>query len=733
MPAYSKNTTAAASGQRLPPSSEGTPPSSTTGSTSEQETGVERSIAAELQRIFNKIFVNHEKDATHPIDNAFITFANKNENDNDVPKNPASPAYCTMSYEGLFFVIAQEFVELVALRFGDLGCDYLEASQSRYMITCLTHDKTNSMFDSVMDPGTPFIGYNNPQTVQTIEVWFSSHPLSFILSKTILLRSLRNNTCDKILLAVILADVNCAQEDEQARSGGQEMFRWVQYHLHVRSIEDATLPNVQALVILGWHELCASRARRAVCYLGLAGCLINELPQQEVDLNLVNGVDVGEVQLEMICNVHWLVFSITLWALMQIDSHVSELLPATAPTSFPPVDESASALFKLDKASDNLSTLPNQARMFRELWPLSHIASTAAHIYALYPRKPNIEETSQLSSWQDRTLHQLRHLSSVGQDISLLCTKIRHVLINAIELIQTHVENRLSQALVLSAYHTMIIHLLFPRLDNGSEVVPLSNRLIGDILASAQALLKIFSVVDRPADSSRVVMGFRPSSIADVFALGLDACGRAFDRVYDCCIKGSEAEKRAISERAGDLLELATALHSFSKHPKLLPSTRATKVKKKLKYVMRNLERTRLESVLFGNAIVSSTRSENVSNGTISSASTVYPFFNPFVPQESGWDLMGNGMLYSTGATDMNGPLPFGRNTNVSQHSSEREEGSHEALAFLDTMQFGELAAGGASFDLSLPSASMDYVTTSASEVYERRAGTDPSSSNFPG
>ena len=269
----------------------------------------------------------------------------------------------------------------------------------------------------------------------------------------------------------------------------------------------------------------------------------------------------------------------------------------------------------------------------------------------------------------------------------------------------------------------MIIHFHFPRLENGNGVAPLSDKPISDFRASAQAILKVFSIMDQPADSGRVCMGIRPSSNPDISALGLDACGRAMNRICDGCVTGSEAQKQCVAERAGDLLELATALHTFAKHSKLLPSTRATRVRKQLKYVMRNLEGTHLNFSLFGNTTLLKNAGSEMIN-----TSPLYPMYNPFLPtlpNEPYGEFAGSRMLNFFGATDSN--------ASISQISLGREDGSHVSNACLDEMQFGALSAGGAPFDLSFASVPMDRSSTSAGGVHELKASIDSACSTFPG
>ena len=559
------------------------------------EPSVDTSIAAELQAMFQRLFLAPEQQ--HSPDGTPMQAFNGRRPSQDPALQSRAPS---MTYESLYFGLAQELVEFLAGRFGSLGCHHLDARQEPYLVACLDHDQSTTMFDASPEGPSPLLEYDNHRIGQVVEVWFAHHPLAFIVSKTLLLRSLRNNAHDSILLAVILADAKCAQEHEQARAEGEQLFRWAGARLCSRAKDSVDLSLLQAMILLGWHELCTARARRAMCYFGWAGHVLPNLPPPKLGLNQINGIDVGEVALEASCNVHWLLFAITLWALMQTDSPIAELLPS-APTNFPPVDETASAVFRLDMMSDNLSTLPTQARMFRELWPLCHVASTTAHIYALYPRRPDVDGPAQPACWQFRTLWQLRHLSDPRQDLSVLCAKVRHVLLHALELIEAHVDNHLSQALVLSVYHTMIVHFLFPRLEaNGltgssATAVPITDPLLADFTAAATALRNVMTMLHQPADTGTVVISKRPSSIADIFALGLDACGKALNALCARAAIAPAAEAQRLRVRGPDLLQLAQELHAVSQHTSILPTARARTCKKQLKYAVRSLEALQLD------------------------------------------------------------------------------------------------------------------------------------------
>ena len=490
------------------------------------------------------------------------------------------------------FTLIEDFVEMVTQRFGDLGCQQLDDRPPPLFKRCLDVDDIQHMFDDYeIQAANPALQYNNYQTLQMIDIWFSHHPLAFILSKTLLLRSYRDGTQNNVLLAVILADVNFAERDPETRAKGVEMFKWANSQLFEMLNTSIDLSTVQALTLLGWYELCATRARRALCYLIHASNILSGLQAPTVQMNQINGMDVGEVEAELARSIRWLTFAVILWAFMQMDAPMLELLPSSLSASFPPSDESKSLVFKLDAASDNISTLTHQAKTIRYLWPICHVASTTAHIYALYPREQTPMDESQTFSWQSKTLLSLRKLNSpqpnTPRNLSFVCSRIRHVLVGALELISGC---KVSEGLLLAAYHTMIIHFLFPRTQNVGESVPVTDALIDDFCASARALLRVSPAMESTYGSGGMTMGLYPSTIAEVFTLGLDACGRGFAQIQARGRGHPESEGVVVASKGRVLAKLAVELRGLSKNEKLTKTKRSKAVKKQLKNVMRTFD-----------------------------------------------------------------------------------------------------------------------------------------------
>ena len=504
---------------------------------------------------------------------------------------PISPV---TNHDALFSVIMQELVEMLAIKFGKLGCHHLNETGPTFYIQSLTEDTSKGPFEPFPPPEDPIHDMDDHQVLQMIDVWFSIHPLATIMSKTLFLREYRSNTHDRLLLAVVLADACYAQEGPSANARAEALFQYASMGLHSRPKQNCTLSTAQTLTLIGWHELCFTRVRRATCFIGYAGKIMSKL-KTSVDqapatgLSQINGLDVGDVEAELINNAYWVTFAITLWAFLQADRPFSEFLPSSVPTAFPPVDERSSAVAKLDVISHNVSTLQVGARRIRELWRLSHVASTAGHIYALLPRSKRVHDARAPLSWQARSLHQLRLLSSRHPDMSVLCVQIRRILADAAEhLLKTEMVSS-SQSYVLTAYQTVIVHLLFPRSDMETDDVAVTAKLLDFFGTSVKSLLDVFA---RLHGDGRSMVLLDPSwcNTANIFTLELDACARALDYIYTRLIQSVGIEHQIIYSRRHELSHFAATLHSAAKSDKLSSASRLRVVKKQLKKVRMQFE-----------------------------------------------------------------------------------------------------------------------------------------------
>lgn len=497
-------------------------------------------------------------------------------------------------YEGSLPLLTQELVELLCTKFGRLNCHHLGDFNGKFYVKSLEKDATQFMFAPDVPEENPINNFDDYRTLQLIDVWFSVHPLSTIVSKTMLLREYRSNSHDEILLAVILADASFIYGAKTTEQQSDALYQFAASRLRTRSIQNCNLSTTQALVLLGWHEICTFQARRGTSFIGYACRVITKLrasmaQSPTMRMSRINGIDVGTVESELMNNIYWITYSVTLWSFMQFDGPFIDLIPSQLSAEFPPMDESSSTVAQLDIVSNNVSTLQAQGRNIRELWQLSHIASTIAHMYALFPRETQTPEGPPLA-WQAQPLHQLRQLFSPHQDISVLCVRIRRILADAAEVLKAQVATPSSQGYVLTAYHTVIIHLLFPRSGPDQVAEPIVGEALDVMCTSARALIDTVAGLDMVLAPNPLKTEKPHTALANIITLGLDAYGRAMEELLVRLERAPMGERQGIYLRRGELTYLAAELHNIAKREKMSLARRLRVVKKKLKEVRQRLE-----------------------------------------------------------------------------------------------------------------------------------------------
>ncbi|POR32708.1 Uncharacterized protein TPAR_07124 [Tolypocladium paradoxum] len=478
-----------------------------------------------------------------------------------------------VKYTGILSLLTHDLVGLVTDQFGSLGCHHVEDGGARFFLSGLVGDETQTMFDNAPPGGNPLSEYGQRQQTQLIDVWFSVHPLSFLVSKTLLLRELRDGTHDEILLAAMLADANFSIGDEVAVARGHTLLRWATAQLRTRPLGPCHQPQnggtpgdasgrmysgistrvfsgistAQALMLLGWNALCSFQIRRATCYIGLAGRIAGEIKEQisstaaPMTSSRINGIDVFDVEKEVVAYLYWTTYSLSLWAFVQMgNGHFSALLPTSLTSIFLPVTEASSVIIQLDLVSENFSTLQKQKAVIREMWPLAHIASVIAYIFALYPQDKDPGDSPTTSFWQEAPLLALQRIQQgkPSQDIACVCREINRVLMESIHILNRQVGEVSSRSLVLLVYHTMAIHFLFPILPAGpggggcgSGDEGISADVVERFCASTQEVLHIFALIsEQPQDLFSATPSLR-SSFPDVFCLALDTCARALSLI----------------------------------------------------------------------------------------------------------------------------------------------------------------------------------------------------------
>lgn len=487
--------------------------------------------------------------------------------------------------------LSQDLVELVSQRFGSLGCFQREDNPADSVSSLLTQDDPATMSEDELEPES-LPRYSDHQLCQMIELWILHHPLSFLVSKTLLLDSYRNKTHDQILFAVVLGGA-CLSLGGAESMQGRRFYHWAHIHLRRRNAGSPSISTIQVLILLGWYELCRLNARRAFCYVELARIAIKDIQRRCDDIpptnvGWINGIDVGKVELELCQRMYWLTFALDLWAAMQLNvSFDVQAVPGNE-IILPPLEKEDSAVLTLDEISGNFAALKEQEKAMHELWSLSHVASTVGHIYALYPRQTATVPTSPAPGWASQIIPQLRRLVSDPKNLQSVCQSIRYILSNGINAFLAPLGNPSSDCFVLSAYRILIIHLLFPRPDPSFHTENSADANSDDILHFVCAFKNhAESLCESPSDCYLKDLGsFQPS----LLVLGLDTCSRALNQLQISRKAKTTGEDGWSTSRRDELTELADGLHRICKYPRLRTASTLPMVKRHLKCLKKDFE-----------------------------------------------------------------------------------------------------------------------------------------------
>ncbi|KOS47283.1 hypothetical protein ACN38_g1729 [Penicillium nordicum] len=490
------------------------------------------------------------------------------------------------------FSIAPDMLEMLLLRFGHLGFGPAE-HRPRFFATCLAQDTTETMFeiDLGVSVNSPLTSIDSSWMMQLIDIWFSIHPFSVLISKTLLLQSIKDGVYDQALLAILLSDAIATLATHVPESNRPSLLvesaalaEWSMSQVCTLAVNVSNISTAQTLLLLGWHHLHRSQARRATSYIQLAAQIINDLrsrlstaPNTAPYRIKINGFQVIDVEHEVLHNMDSVTSSLRLWILMQTedgDSPAQKL--ADIPVSFPPVDEFSSRMTVLDIASGHdfsqVSTIRAQATVARLLWPLSQLTATLGHVYILAHWYQNTTGSHDKIPSQTRHLHQLRQLAGNGLDKESLCSRIRLCLQEALRTMQEASSSSSLEAIVKVTYLTIMIHMLFPH--GPFESWTLNEEVLGDFLTEAGSLLNTISSFTRDHPLLKAEAAGCFSTAAEIFSLGLGVCVRVMQYISSRQLTGSETERDMITANSTGLAELLSQIHQTAKSEIIMQTKR---------------------------------------------------------------------------------------------------------------------------------------------------------------
>lgn len=501
-------------------------------------------LGRELDRMFQEYFISKTGSRSNLFQNSIASF-HRHIRKPTPGHTPAPTPRPKLSYDSLLSFLAHEMVEVLLLRFGAFGDEQLQSNPHQYFyITSLADETTPSMFDPPRRQKSPLAALGKHRVVQMVHFWFFMHPLSAVVSKTLLLSAIQDETVDTALLAIILADAfeSFDPKDNPNTTGSvrpeespQELLQFAASQLQHRpcsNVDAGPISTAQALILLGWREMSQGNARRATCYIGYTCRVVAREHQRrsrdegDRERMKLNGTDIGEVEQEILRNIYWLCLSTTTWAFMQIDQPFTLLVPDEIP-DFPSLDETTSAVLCLDRASNNISTLPSQVQAMRWLWPLSHVTSTVAHIYTLYLNAPTEESKVHAAPWHTRHIYQLHRLLRSRFHPSNLSLEIHGILIQAIQLVEREVTIPSTKSFLLTSYYTIIVHILFsPERRAPTPITPAIIQALGECISA------ILTIAARVPSLPTSQVPAQSSYATRTLAVSLDSCSHALVRLH---------------------------------------------------------------------------------------------------------------------------------------------------------------------------------------------------------
>ncbi|KAI9370386.1 hypothetical protein BJX61DRAFT_544674 [Aspergillus egyptiacus] len=390
-----------------------------------------------------------------------------------VPGSDLQPPAEKISYKELFFSLTPALLDLLSAKIGRLRSgDECDSAIPHYhhLRNYLAQDGSQTMFGDDYPVGNVSLPGVSDQTVcQMMEVWFSQHPLSLLLSKTAFLHDFRSGLADPGLLAIILAGVTPSMQPSQW-APGETVRQFAREQARQRRADQTSLPTIQLLVLLGWHLLCTGER--------------------------MNGADYASVALELGCCIFWLAFSIKLWIALPLDA------PFEYPAGLDPGKDLPSpdiSTFLVNGEERSVSSLCQTVRsiLSEELERpharmgdhpseiITRVAYQLLNIHLLFPQEPQQQPQQQQHSTETTT--------TMHEPTDTLIQNTTHAILSFIHSLRL-VEQSLEP----------------PDILNGISPCPSSGVILAGLDASGRALQEILRSIDHSPKARSVIMHHQP-------------------------------------------------------------------------------------------------------------------------------------------------------------------------------------------------------------------------------
>ncbi|KAG0170794.1 hypothetical protein DFQ30_001982 [Apophysomyces sp. BC1015] len=260
----------------------------------------------------------------------------------------------------------------------------------------LSLDPAEDFFEPFPDMVNPLNSLPPQQATRLIECFFSIHPYSVILNKTILLQSYWTDTADPLLLSVVYGTTIYKSQMLEGKpvmlwhAGirvNRNAFLDYAHHLLSKMSSEATLSRYQAVVMLGLFELTFGYPKRGMALFSLAYMIASKLGVYD---NSIQGLN--EIENEMLLMTFWAAYSCIIRGSIEL-VQVPRAVLNFYMENLPPVNVDASSSYRLDSASGNTPLFRSYHHLYETFYVSAIIARFSSRILKLVPVPNDLLET----------------------------------------------------------------------------------------------------------------------------------------------------------------------------------------------------------------------------------------------------------------------------------------------------------------------------------------------------
>ncbi|KAJ2955559.1 hypothetical protein NQZ79_g8449 [Umbelopsis isabellina] len=266
----------------------------------------------------------------------------------------------------------------------------------------LRKDRSDRFFDK---PGSstytetvrpsPLKSLSVQQALQLIDMFFTVHPWApFVLNRTQILQQYFTESSDPLLLAVMFGIAKFFAK--QMKDGGvtaaavqrgdtNEFLNYAHSVLEETSAK-ATVPKVQAVVLLSYFELIYGQAKRGTTLIALSYIMLNQLSLND-DFNYKHPHSIaglGSLQIELLRNCWWCVYSNTVTGTIEFGQVPREAI-APRDVPLPSINCQQSESYKLDVSANNTSMFIAYKHIYESFYVACAVTDLLAKIWLVLP------------------------------------------------------------------------------------------------------------------------------------------------------------------------------------------------------------------------------------------------------------------------------------------------------------------------------------------------------------